>query len=112
MAMKKNLLNPRFLIAGLALILVAGWVSDYVFKWSPSSRQVLAWVRTEPAIRSRFGEVDAAAIAKQTDYRNQTTGLHERKYVVVVDGSLANGQITVIDAKPGYEHEYHLKSVD
>jgi hypothetical protein len=111
MAMKA-LLRPRFLIAASALILVAGLASDYLFKWNPSSRQVLAWVRTEPVIRNRFGEVEAAAIAKQTDYRNHATGLHERKYVIVIDGSAANGRVVVVDAKPGSGHEYQIKSLD
>lgn len=102
-------LQPRILIAALALVLVAGFLSDYLVKWGSSARHVLAWVQSEPSINRRFGDVDSAAIVKQTDYRNAATGLHERRYEILIKGSAAQGQITVIDNKPDSGHHYRFK---
>lgn len=108
----KSLLRPRFLIVGFALILVAGWVSDYLFTWSESSRHVLAWVRTEPMIYSRFGDVSGASIARHTDYRNRETGLREREYVILLVGSISKGRATVVDTKPRSGHEYQIWTLE
>ena len=105
----KRLWRPRWIISGLVLIYIAGWVSDYVFELSPSSRHVLAWVRTHPAIKHQFGNVRGAAIAKLTVYGNPSTGLREREYVIIINGSSADGTITVVDADPDSQHEYRIR---
>ena len=102
----------RILLGGAVLIVMAGTISDYIFKDAPTSRHLIAWIQKQSILQRRYGEFRRVEIVRQTDYGNQATGSPERKFVVTIDGSVANGRLIVVDLKPGSGHDYQIARVE
>lgn len=72
----------------------------------------MSFAQTSRPVIEVFGEVRNIKVVRLTDYGNATEHRRERKYVLSVAGSLANGTVVVVDIAPNAGHSYAIGDID